>query len=176
MAETSTAGDAGASAADAARAAVAGHSDQYRPLGGYAVLAAVFNGLFVAFLAAAGRRGRLPEGYAARDLLLLGAATFKFSRLVTKDRVTAFVRAPFTRFEDDTGHGEVDEKARGRGVQRAMGELLVCEYCLAQWVAAAFVAGLAVAPRATRATAAVYTVFGLSDLVGYAYSAAEDRA
>jgi len=156
--------------------AVDGHADQYRPLGAYALLAAVFNALFVAYLITAGRRDRLPEGYGARDLVLLGAATMKFSRLIAKDRVTSFIRAPFTRFKDDTGHGEVDEEARGRGLQRAIGELLICEYCLAQWISAAFVAGFAVSPRATRAAAATFTVFGISDVVGWAYSAAEKQA
>src|SRR3954447_2189656 len=104
-----------------ARAAIDEHAAQYRPLGGYALLAAIFNGLFVAFLLVAGRRDRLPERYDVRDLVLLGAATFKFSRLIAKNRVMSFVRAPFTRFEDDGGRGEVDEKAHGTGVRRAMG-------------------------------------------------------
>jgi len=153
-----------------------GHSDRYRPLGGYALLAAIFNALFVAFLVVAGRRNALPDRYGARDLVLLGVATFKLSRLVARDRVTSFLRAPFTRFQQDSGHGEVEEAARGTGVQRAVGELLVCPYCLAQWVAAAPVAGLAVAPRATRAFAAVFTVFALSDVVQMAYSNLEQRA
>jgi hypothetical protein len=162
--------------AEAAREAVDAHADQHRPLGGYALLTATFNAVFVAFLIAAGRSDRLPERYDLRDLLLLGAATYKSSRLLAKDRVTSFLRAPFTRFVGDSGHGEVEEEARGRGVQRAMGELVVCEYCLAQWVAATFIAGLAVAPRATRAAAAMFTVFGISDLLQLAYSAAEQRA
>ncbi len=155
---------------------VEGHSDQYRPLGGYTALAAAFNGLFVGFLVLAGRRDRLPDRYGTRDLALLGVATFKFSRLLAKDRVTSFLRAPFTRFQDDSGHGEVEEAARGRGLRLAIGELLICPYCVAQWVAAALVAGLAIAPRATRAFAAVFTVFGLSDVVQMAYSSLEERA
>jgi hypothetical protein len=173
---TETQPEATSDLADAARAAVDAHSDQYRPFGGYAVLAAVFGALFAGFLLVAGRRDKLPERYDARDLVLLAAATYKASRLIAKDRVTSFIRAPFTRFEDDTGHGEVDEKARGRGVQRALGELVICEYCLAQWVAAAFIAGHAMAPRATRATAAVFAVFGLSDYMQLAYSNVEERA
>src|SRR5215211_5901244 len=117
--------------AAAARAVIDEHSAQYRPLGGYALLTVAFNALFVAFLLATGRRERLPARYDLRDLVLLAAATYKSSRLLAKDRVTSFLRAPFTRFTGDTGHGEVEEEARGRGVQRAMGELLICEYCLA---------------------------------------------
>jgi hypothetical protein len=43
------------------------------------------------------------------------------------------LRAPFTRFQDDTGYGEVEEAARGTGFRRAIGELLICQYCVSQW-------------------------------------------
>jgi len=155
---------------------VAGHSDQERPLGSYLVLIALFNGLLVGWLVLAGRGRRLPEGYRASDLLLLGAATFKLSRLVTRDRVTSGLRAPFTRFQGDAGHGEVDEAARGRGMRRAVGELLVCDYCLAQWVAAAMVAGFTVSPRVTRAVAAVFTVHGVADALQLGWSRALERS
>ena len=154
---------------------VEGHADQHRPLATYGVLVALFNAAFVGFLVLAGRRGRLPARYDTRDLVLLGVATFKISRLLAKDRVTSVIRAPFTRFEEDAGHGEVEEAARGTGAQRAIGELLICPYCLAQWVATALVAGLALAPRSTRAVAAAFTIFGLSDVVQLAYSAAEQK-
>ncbi len=153
-----------------------GHSEQERPLGSYLVLIAVFNALFVAWLVAAGRRDRLPEGYRAPDLLLLGAATFKLSRLIARDRVTSGLRAPFTRFQGDAGHGEVDEATRGRGVRRAVGELLICDSCLAQWVSAAMVAGLTVASRATRAVAAVFSVYGMADALQLGWSRALERS
>jgi hypothetical protein len=93
--------------------------------------------------------------------------------LIAKDRVTSTVRAPFTRFEGDAGPGEVSEAARGRGLRRAFGELLVCPYCLSLWIATAFAAGLAVAPRPTRWTASVLTaVFG-SDILQIAYKKSE---
>ena len=46
---------------------------------------------------AARRSGReLPERVDAADLLLTGLATHKLSRLVAKDRIMSFARAPFT--------------------------------------------------------------------------------
>jgi Protein of unknown function (DUF1360) len=154
----------------------AGHSPaQERPLGGYAVtmgLYATAVGGFVAWMRASGRS--LPERVAPGDLALIAVATHKASRLIAKDRVTSTVRAPFTRFEGDAGPGEVSEAARGRGLRRAFGELLVCPYCLGLWIATAFAAGLVVAPRPTRWTASVLTaVFG-SDLLQIAYKKAED--
>jgi hypothetical protein len=154
----------------------AGHSPaRERPLGGYAVLTATFLALSGGFAAWLRRSGReLPARVDPGDLALITVATHKASRLVAKDRVTSAVRAPFTRFEDDAGPGEVSEVARGRGLRRAIGELIVCPYCLALWIAAAFNAGLVVAPRATRWTAAVFAALFGSDLLQIAYRKAED--
>jgi Protein of unknown function (DUF1360) len=153
-----------------------GHSAQHRPLAAYGAIAAAFNALLGAGVLAARRRDRLPERYGAGDLALLAGATAKLSRLLAKDRVTSVLRAPFTRYEDDSGYGEVEEAARGTGAQRAIGELLICQYCVSQWVAAGMVVGHALAPRETRLVAATFTVFGLADVINVAYSAAQDRA
>ena len=152
------------------------HSTQHRPFAAYAAIAAAFNGLFAAGVVAARRCDRLPERYGAGDVALLAGATAKLSRLLAKDRVTSVLRAPFTRYEDDSGYGEVQEEARGTGTQRAIGELLICQYCVSQWVAAGLVIGHALAPRETRLVAATFTVFGLADVMNLAYSAAQDRA
>jgi Protein of unknown function (DUF1360) len=154
----------------------AGHSPQQeRPLGGYAVLTAAFAGAaggFAAWLRSSGRE--LPERVAAGDLALMTVATHKASRLIAKDRVTSAVRAPFTRFEDDAGPSEVSEAARGRGLRRAIGELIVCPYCLGMWVSAAFAAGFIVAPRPTRWVAATFTALFGADVLQIAYAKAEE--
>jgi uncharacterized protein DUF1360 len=153
-----------------------GHSPQAeRPLGGYAALMAAFaaaTGAFGAWFRASGRE--LPERMDERDLALVTVATHKASRLIAKDRVTSTVRAPFTRYEDDAGPSEVEEAARGRGLRRAIGELIVCPYCIGLWVAAAFAAGLLVVPRLTRWTAAVLAALFGSDVLQIAYKKAQD--
>jgi uncharacterized protein DUF1360 len=153
-----------------------GHSPtQERPLGGYAVLIGAFAalaGAFSAWFRASDRE--LPDRMEGRDLALVTLATHKASRLLAKDRVTSTVRAPFTRYEDDAGPGEVEESARGRGLRRAIGELLICPYCVGMWVSAAFAAGLLVAPRFTRWFAAVLTALFGADLLQIAYKKAED--
>jgi hypothetical protein len=95
--------------------------------------------------------------------------------MVAKDRATSFIRAPFTRYQEASGHGEVEEQPRGSGLRLAIGELLVCPYCLAQWLSAAFAVGLVAAPRATRFVAGIYVAETLSDVLQLAYRAAEDR-
>jgi hypothetical protein len=122
------------------------------------------------------RRGReLPARPSAADIALVGVASHKLSRLVTKDKVTSPLRAPFTELEGSGGPGELEEKARGTGLRRAIGELLICPYCLDLWVVAAFAVGLLFAPRVTRFLAAVFAALTVSDFFQIAYKAAEEK-
>lgn len=155
----------------------AGYSSEHRPLSGYAVLVAAFGAAVGGAGAAARASGREPPArWGARDVLMIGLATHKLSRLMAKDKVTSFLRAPFTEFQEASGQGEVEEKPRGNGLQLAIGELVVCPYCLAQWVAAGFVGGMVFAPRVTRTVAAVYTAETVADFLQLAYYASEQRA
>jgi hypothetical protein len=163
-----------ATATARAEDAVAGYAPQdERPLAAYTGLTAAFGVALGGALVAL--RRRLPERIDARDLALAGIATHKLSRLLAKDKVTSFIRAPFTRYEEPAGQGELEEAPRGSGARYAIGELLVCPYCLAQWVATGFVVGLVAAPRPTRVVAGIYAAETLADFLQLAYAAAEDR-
>jgi hypothetical protein len=134
------------------------------PLAGYLVVTGSFVGSIVGFEAVRRRRGwKLPSHVSIEDVGLLALATFKLSRIVTKERVTGAFRAPFTRFEGRAGPAEVSETPRGTGLRRVIGELIVCPYCVAHWVAAGFIAGYIRNPRAARSVAAVFAVVALSD-------------
>jgi hypothetical protein len=156
----------------------AGHSpDRERPLIAYGVLELAFAGLATGFGLWLRKSGReFPERISTRDLALTSLATFKASRIITRDRVTSTIRAPFSRFQGDAGHGEVNEAARGRGMRRAIGELLVCPYCLDMWVASGFLGGLVTAPRETRLLASVLATVSAADALQLAYSKAEKAA
>ncbi|HEY2536354.1 MAG TPA: DUF1360 domain-containing protein [Solirubrobacteraceae bacterium] len=150
--------------------------DQERPLGSYAILAGVYGtGFAGSLLALRARSHELPERFTVGDLLLIGIATHKLSRLLAKDKVTSFLRAPFTQFEESSGQGEVEEQPCGHGLRLAVGELLVCPYCLAQWVSAALTLGLLGAPRLTRLLSSVFVAHTVSDFLQVAYRAAEDQ-
>lgn len=142
---------------------------EYRPLAPYVMLSAVYNTVVAAVLTVAVRSGRTrPERVSLSDLLLLGVATFKISRIITRDEVTSAFRAPFTRYEGPAGDGELMEKPRGRGLRFAMGEVLTCPFCIGQWVATALVGGLLFAPRYTRLIASVFASLVVSDFLQYA--------
>ncbi len=149
---------------------------QERPLGAYAILTGAYGAGLAGSLAALRTREReLPERLATRDVLLIGIATHKLSRLIAKDKVTSFIRAPFTQFQEASGQGEVEEQPCGHGLRLAVGELLVCPYCLSQWIATALTLGLLGAPRVTRLIGAVFVAHTVSDFLQVAYRAAEDR-
>ena len=79
------------------------HSE-HRPLTGYVVLSAAFAATFSGSLTAAHRHaGELPERVETRDIVLMGIATHKVTRLLAKDRVTSFLRAPFAEYQDRAG-------------------------------------------------------------------------
>jgi hypothetical protein len=135
------------------------------PLGGHALLMALYAAAVTSGLVAAERSHRLPRRPGIPDLLLLGTATAKAARLVSRARVTMVVRAPFTEFQRDAGHGEVEEAATGGGVHRALGELLVCPYCLAPWIAAALGGAMIARPREGRAIAGLLTAAAVADVM-----------
>ena len=145
------------------------------PFAAYATFALVFNGALAGAVATAKRSGRdLPERVELQDLALIGAASYKLSRLVAKKKITSFVRAPFTELQGKGAPAELEEKARGRGLRRAVGELLICPYCLGLWASGAFHAGLLFAPRATRFSASVLSAMTISDFLQIANRVAED--
>lgn len=145
------------------------------PLGGYATLMGTFASMAGTLSWWARRTGHsLPERVPAGELVLVAVATHKASRLIAKDRVTSPLRAPFTRLEGEGGPGEVEEQARGSGLQLAVGELLTCPYCLGPWVATLFAGGLVLAPRATRWGASVLSVIFVADVLQIAYKGLED--
>jgi hypothetical protein len=148
--------------------------DHDRPLGGYVSAMTVYTGLVAGLSGVLRARGsKLPEHARWSDLALIAVATHKVSRLIAKDPVTSPLRAPFTRYTGQSGEAELSEEVIGTGAQHAIGELITCPFCLAQWVATAFVFGTVIAPRATRLAATTFTVVTASDLPQFAYDAAQ---
>ena len=147
-----------------------------RPLAGDLGAMGVYLGLVSAAAAAVRASNRtLPERIPVGDAFLLTVATFRLARRIAKDPVTSPLRAPFTRFEGASGHAEVAEEVREHGgVKHAVGELLTCPFCLAQWVGTAFVLGYVTAPKATRLAALTMTMVAGSDVLQFVYDAIQN--
>ena len=110
------------------------------------------------------------------DVLLVGLATHRLARLVTKDRVSTPLRAPFTRYEGPAGPGEVNEQPVGTGWRRSVGELLSCPFCIAVWLATASWFGLQLAPRLTRSALRAAGAVAIADALQFVYVDLEHRA
>jgi hypothetical protein len=147
-----------------------GYANTPIPLKSYAALASAFNVALASGIAAT--KDDLPERFSTADLVLLGVATHKYSRLLAKDRVTSFLRAPFVRYEGEAGPSEVSESARGQGPRRAIGELIACPFCVGMWVASGLGLGFVAAPRVTRFVAGVGTALAVADFLHLAHAAA----
>lgn len=141
----------------------------------YAALVAIFNGLLATgLLAHKCSREPLPKRVEPKDLALFALATQKLSRVITKDKVTSAFRAPFTEVEGPGGPGEIEERAKGRGLRRAVGELLTCPFCLGTWIASGFIYGYIFSPRVTRTLASIFAVSGLADFLQQLYIKAQE--
>ncbi|MEU2439594.1 DUF1360 domain-containing protein [Streptomyces rubradiris] len=144
------------------------------PLGGYAALAAVFAAGTGTFAVLARRRGvRLPPDVPPWDVLLMGTAAYKASRLVAKDKITSFLRAPFTRRADEGEASEVMDEPKGSGLRRAVGDLVSCPFCTAAWAAGALACSYAASPPLTRLVCAGFGALTVADWLQYAWTATQ---
>jgi hypothetical protein len=146
----------------------AGEEDP-RPIEGYALLLSAY-GVAAGGIVLLARRQRvsltLPSPI---DFALSALAVQHFSRVLTKDSITSVLRSPLVAFEESTGDGEVSEKVVGTGAGHALGELITCPFCIAQWTATALIAGRLFAPRLTDGVIIVGSLARTSDYLQLAY-------
>jgi hypothetical protein len=147
-----------------------------RPLRGYAALLGTYSlGAAIAVVLLRDRRDQVRR-LDLRTLILLVVATQHLSRLITKDAITSVLRSPFTEFVEATGEGEVNEEVVGEGMCHAIGELITCPFCIAQWVAAALLGGTIAVPNFTAALTTVCTLARTSDYLQLAYDHVKNNA
>jgi len=143
------------------------------PLAGYTASLLTFAALLAGALAQISRKRRpLPT---LLDVALLGIATHKLSRIVSKDFVTAPLRAPFTRREKAEGAGEVRDEARGGPLRRTAGYLLTCPYCLGPWFATGLATSMMRWPVRTGFVLRVLSATAVSDFLHLSYSRSNER-
>lgn len=145
--------------------------EEDRPLGGYLVAMSAYATVTGGLALLARKQRRALPTFSFRDLVLVGLATQRASRLLAKDSVTSPIRAPFTRYQEPGLPGELNESVRAEStVGHAVGELLTCPFCVGQWVATSLVFGMVFAPRAARLVAGVLASVGVSDFLQFAYA------
>jgi uncharacterized protein DUF1360 len=147
-----------------------------RPLGSYGVILTVYGLAVGTGVAIARLTGRRPPRIGLGDVVLMTVTTHKLARTLAKDPVTSPLRAPFTRYEGVSGPSELSEDVRGKGVRHAIGELLSCPFCLAQWIGTAYAGGLAFAPQATRLAGTTVTAVTGADWLQLLYARLQQKA
>ena len=92
--------------------------------------------------------------------------------VAAKDRITGALRAPFVHCKRSAGAGEVKEEPRGRGLQRAVGELISCHIAWGHGARPRRFRMLFV-PRTTRFFTSILGSVAISDFLQRAYAAAK---
>ena len=132
---------------------------------------------FVGGLAAAGGvaklLGRDPREHTALDLALLGLATFKASRTVSRDEVTSFLRQPFVA--GNAGEGG-EEPVETGDLRQAIGELVTCSRCIGTWVAAALAGTQIIAPQFGRLLTWTLATAGANDVLQAGFTVLTSKA
>ena len=131
-----------------------------RPLSEYAAITAAFGGVLGGFLLLA--HPRLPERVGFGDVVRIALASYKLGRLVAKDEVTTWVRAPVTKDEEAT-------EPKPRGAKRALGELVTCPYCIGLWIASGLTYSLVLFPRETRLVTTIFSGQAVADFLNAAF-------
>jgi uncharacterized protein DUF1360 len=134
--------------------------DESRPLPQYAALAASFGTVLAGFLWVGG--SRIPERVSFGDTVRIGLTSYKLGRLIAKDPVTAFVRAPVTEDPEAT-------EPKPAGAARALGELVTCPYCLGLWIASGLSYSLVLLPRQTRLVTTIFGAQAVADFLNAAF-------
>ncbi len=140
------------------------------PVRSYRTLILVFSGGLGGLLMLLASERALPKRVPPEDLALLGIATHKMTRILTRDRVTIPIRAPFTEYDGSAGASEVHQHSRGQGLRRAIGDLISCPFCTGPWVGTALAGAFALRPRMTRLVALIFASAAISDFLHQAYA------
>lgn len=160
------------------------HVAEALPITSYVALLAVY-GVGLATLMAQVQREtqrkaqqqHAPEKMDWCELVVVSLAVFQTSRTMAKGWVTIPLRAPFAHYEEPSVlPSEVHETPRGKGLQRVLGELLTCPFCLGSWVGLGFGYGKVFAPRATQLLAGIAATGAVSNFLHFAYTLACQKA
>jgi hypothetical protein len=128
----------------------------------YVALSAGWTALLGAILLAG--RDRDEEPVAPGEALPLGVATFALAKLVTKEKVDAWVREPFVEVTED------GRRPKGEGLRYVMGELLTCTRCTGMWSALGLVGLRVLRPRESRIVTTVLTATAVNDAAQAGFS------
>ncbi|GMB08946.1 uncharacterized protein DUF1360 [Thermolongibacillus altinsuensis] len=102
------------------------------------------------------------------EFFLLFLASFRLTRLMVYDTITAFLRKPFHEIVEETlpdGTTETFLKVKGTGVRYWIGELLSCYWCTGIWSAIFLYIGYIVWPFLFQPLVVILAIAGCAALM-----------
>ncbi|WP_416151228.1 DUF1360 domain-containing protein [Salipaludibacillus sp. HK11] len=86
------------------------------------------------------------------EFILIGLAVFRLTHLFLYDKITEPLRFLFLKEEkiiNEEGSDEWIYVAKGRGLQKFIGEIFNCHWCLSVWISGFILVGFLVLPQVT---------------------------
>ncbi|MEH7238312.1 DUF1360 domain-containing protein [Bacillus sp. JJ1562] len=102
------------------------------------------------------------------EFALFGLASFRLTRLIVFDKITAFIRKPFIHEYEETdpdGTTATYVEVKGKGLRAWIGELISCYWCTGIWISAFLYAGWIIWPIGTEFIIAVLAIAGIAALI-----------
>ena len=122
----------------------------------YAAINAVYGVLMTTLVLTTRDRSR-EDPISGRELLPIAAATFALSKVITREKIGAWVREPFV--EDPLG----EKRPRGSRLQKAVGEPVTCSRCIGAWSALGVVGLRLASPESGRIVTNVLAASAAND-------------
>lgn len=141
-------------------------SEKDTPLGAYVLFVAIYNLLLFGLIRKASPKDAKLD---LKELGLIALSTQKLSRVITRDAVTAPFRAPFARYQESLGYGEIRDEPVGKGLRLAIGEMITCNYCADMWVGLGLMAALKKFPNPTWAFMSLMSTCTVADFLHVFY-------
>ena len=153
-----------------------GYKGDEVPLAAYVGLMGSYTAIFGALFWLATRGGRALRKPSGGDLAYLTIGAYKLSRVVTMSFIGSPIRAPFTTRGESKKGGEVQDEARGQGLQRAIGNLVTCPFCFNVWSTTLFAFGYTLLPRVTTQAARILTMAAAGDVLHHGYRTLREKS
>jgi hypothetical protein len=117
--------------------------------------------------------GRDPLEHRPLDLVMLGAATFKAARTISRDEVTSFIREPFV---EGVAHEGGEDPVETGDLRQAIGELVTCSRCIGTWVAAGLTGTQVLMPSFGRLLTWTLAAAGMNDFLQAGFAALTSKS
>ena len=154
----------------------AGYDAEEVPLLAYGALMGAYSIFFGSLFLVATRRNRPLRQPSGSDLAFLTLGAYKLARIVTMSFIGSPLRAPFAERGRSLKGGEVQDRSRGAGLQKAVGNLVTCPFCFNVWSTTLFAFGYTIAPRVTAQAARILSMAAAGDVLHHGYRTLREKS